>query len=89
MYSVPQATGYWERVRLCIIFANVNGMSLDLRLIMDPWHGMGTIGLLVDSVPEPFRLEGAIDGSFGPLQKRSVNLKGSLESPVGMSKFRH
>ena len=42
------------------------------------WDGNDRVAL--DSVPEPFRLEGAIDGSFGPLQKRSMNLKGSLES---------
>ena len=42
------------------------------------WDGNDRIAL--DSVPEPFRSEGAIDGSFGPLQKRPMNLKDSMES---------
>tara|TARA_A200000113_G_C8862867_1_gene353879 strand:- start:255 stop:1790 length:1536 start_codon:yes stop_codon:yes gene_type:complete len=39
------------------------------------WDGKKKVA--VDSVPEPFRSEGAIGGSFGPLQKRSANLKDS------------
>ena len=87
MHFVPQAIGFWEQVRLCIIFANVNGMNMDLRLIMD--HGMGwERSGCFESVPEPFSLEGAIDGSFGPLQKRSMNLKDSWNRS-GMPKFRY
>ena len=42
------------------------------------WDGNHRVAL--NSVPEPFRSEGAIDGSFGPLQKRSMDVEGSLEA---------